>query len=162
MKLSCGGQCGRNGFMAYVGSGDRPVLSVFHEIRCHQAHIGPVTRKASDPAGPSADFTIQSLNHIGRRDFSRVQHGECIEGQRIFQSLFKALNRFRKAFDVGVDHIICPLSGELSRGCQPDSLEYLSEGFLLFLRHIVRMKCTLQRCHEAPGKDSRIAETSPE
>ena len=27
MKLSCGGQCGRNGFMAYVGSGDRPVLN---------------------------------------------------------------------------------------------------------------------------------------
>ena len=27
MKLSYGGQCGRNGFMAYVGSGDRPVLN---------------------------------------------------------------------------------------------------------------------------------------
>lgn len=32
MKLSCGRQCGRNGFMAYVDSGNRPVLGVFHEI----------------------------------------------------------------------------------------------------------------------------------
>ena len=39
MKLGCGGQCGRNGFMAYVGSGNRPVLGVFHEIRCHQTNI---------------------------------------------------------------------------------------------------------------------------
>ena len=30
MKLSYGGQCGRNGFMAYVGSGNRPVLSASH------------------------------------------------------------------------------------------------------------------------------------
>ena len=50
---------------------------------------------------------------------------------------------------------------------QPDSLECLSEGFLLFLRHIGQnipheMHLALQRCHEAPGKDSRIAETNPE
>ena len=30
MKLSYGGQCGRNGFMAYIGSGNRPVLSASH------------------------------------------------------------------------------------------------------------------------------------
>ena len=30
MKLSYGGQCGHNGFMAYVGSGNRPVLSASH------------------------------------------------------------------------------------------------------------------------------------
>ena len=106
MKLSYGGQCGRNGFMVYVGSGNGPVLSVFHEIRCHPANIGTFIRKDSDHAGTSADFTIQSLNHIGRRDFSSVQHGECIKSQRIFQSVFKALNRFRKALGIGVDHII--------------------------------------------------------
>ena len=105
MKLSCGGQSCRNGFMAYVGSGDRPVLSVFHEIRCHQTNIRTFIRKDSDHASTSADFTIQSLNHVGRWDFSRIQHWECIEGQRIFQPLFKALNRFRKALGVGVDHI---------------------------------------------------------
>ena len=101
MKLSCGGQCGRNGFMAYVGSGDRPVLGVFHEIRCHQANISTFIRKDSNHAGTSADFTIQSLNHVGKWDFSRIQHWECIEGQRIFQPLFKALNRFRKALGIG-------------------------------------------------------------
>lgn len=105
MKLSCGGQCGRNGCMAYVGSGNRPVLGVFHEIRYHQANIGTFIRKDSNHAGTSADFTIQSLNHVGRWDFSRIQHWECIEGQRIFQSVFKALNRFRKALGIGVDHI---------------------------------------------------------
>ena len=98
MKLSCGGQCGRNGFMAYVGSGNRPVLGVFHEIRCHQANIGTFIRKDSNHAGTSPNFTIQSFNHV----LSRVQHGECIEGQRIFQSVFKALNRFRKALGIGV------------------------------------------------------------
>ena len=66
MKLSCGGQCGRNGFVAHVGSGNRPVLGVFHEIRCHQANIGTFIRKDSNHAGMSADFTIQSLNHVGR------------------------------------------------------------------------------------------------
>ena len=40
MKLSCSGQCCRNGFLTEISSGDRPVLSVFHEIRCHQANIG--------------------------------------------------------------------------------------------------------------------------
>ena len=109
MKLGCGGQCGRNGFMAYVGSGNRPVLGVFHEIRCHQTNIRTFIRKDSNHAGTSPDFTIQSLDHIGRRDLSRIQHGECIEGQRIFQSVFKSLNRFRKAFGVGVDHIICAI-----------------------------------------------------
>ena len=136
MKLSYGGQCGRNGFMVYVGSGNGPVLSVFHEIRCHPANIGTFIRKDSDHAGTSADFTIQSLNHIGRRDFSSIQHGECIEDRRIFQPLLKALNRLGKALGIGVDHIICPLSGELSRRRQSDFLECLSEGFLLFLRHI--------------------------
>ena len=94
MKLSYGGQCGRNGFMAYVGSGNRPVLGVFHEIRCHQTNIRTFIRKDSNHAGTSADFTVQSLDHIGRRDFSSVQHGKCIKSQRIFQSVFKALNRF--------------------------------------------------------------------
>ena len=136
MKLGCGGQCCRNGFLAEISSGNRPVLSVFHEIRCHQTNIRAFIWKDSDHAGTSPNFTVQSLDHIGRRNFSSVQHGKCIEGQRIFQSVFKTLHRFRKAFGVGVDHIICPLSGELSRGRQPDSLEYLSEGFLLFLRHI--------------------------
>ena len=83
MKLSCGGQSCRNG-LAYVGSGDRPVLSVFHEIRCHQTNIGTFIRKDSDHAGTSPNFTVQSLDHVGRRDFSSAQHGECIEGQRIF------------------------------------------------------------------------------
>ena len=63
MKLS---YCSRNGFMAYVGSGNRPVLGVFHEIRCHQTNIRTFIRKDSDHAGTSADFTIQSLNHVGR------------------------------------------------------------------------------------------------
>ena len=85
MKLSSNEQSCRNGFMAYVGSGDRPVLSAFHEIRCHQANIGTF---------------------------------------------------IRKALGVGVDHIICLLSGELSRRRQPDFLECLSKGFLLILRHI--------------------------
>ncbi len=105
MKLSYGGQCGRNGFLTEVGSGNRPVLGVFHEIRCHQTNIGTFIRKDSDHTGTSPNFTIQSLNHVGRRDFSRIQHWECIEGQRIFQSVFKALNRFRKALGIGVDHI---------------------------------------------------------
>ena len=105
MKLSCGGQSCRKGFLTEVGSGDRPVLSVFHEIRCHQANIRTFIRKDSNHAGTSVDFTIQSLNHVGRWNPSRVQHGECIEGQRIFQPIFKTLNRFRKAFGIGVDHI---------------------------------------------------------
>ncbi len=112
MKLSCGGQSCRNG-LAYVGSGDRPVLSVFHEIRCHQTNIGTFIRKDSDHAGTSPNFTIQSFFSIMLEDeiFSRSQHGECIEGQRIFQSVFKALNRLGEAFGIGVHHIISPLSG---------------------------------------------------
>lgn len=86
----------------YIYSGSRPVLGVFHEIRCHQANIRTFIRKDSNHAGTSADFTIQSLNHVGRWDFSRIQHWECIEGQRIFQAVFKALNRFRKALGIGV------------------------------------------------------------
>lgn len=93
----------------YIYSGSRPVLGVFHEIRCHQANIRTFIRKDSNHAGTSVDFTIQSFNHVGRWDFSRVQHGECIEGQRIFQSIFKALNRFRQALGIGVDHIICAI-----------------------------------------------------
>ncbi len=99
MKLS---YCSRNGFMAYVGSGNRPVLGVFHEIRCHQTNIRTFIRNDSNHAGTSADFTIQSLNHVGIRDFSRIQHWECIEDQKIFQPLFKALNLFRKALGIGV------------------------------------------------------------
>ena len=34
-----------------------------------------------------------------------VHLGKCIEGQRIFQPIFKTLNRFRKALGIGVDHI---------------------------------------------------------
>ena len=102
MKLSYGGQCGRNGCMAYVGSGNRPVLGVFHEIRCHQTNIRTFIRKDSNHVSTSADFTIQSLNHVGRWNLSRVQYGECIEDQRIFQPLFKTLNRFRKALGIGV------------------------------------------------------------
>lgn len=105
MKLSYGGQCGRNEFMAYVGSGNRTVLGVFHAIRCHHANIGTFIRKDANHAGTSPNFTIQSLNHVGRWDFSCVQHWECIEGQRIFQSVLKTLNRFRKALGIGVDHI---------------------------------------------------------
>ena len=93
----------------YIYSGSRPVLGVFHEIRCHQTNIGTFIRKDSNHAGTSPDFTIQSLNHVGRWDFSRIQHWKCIEGQRIFQSVFKALNRFQKAFGIGVDHIICAI-----------------------------------------------------
>ena len=35
MELSYDEQSCRNGFLTEVGSGDRPVLSVLHEIRCH-------------------------------------------------------------------------------------------------------------------------------
>ena len=40
MRLGCGGKSCRNGFLDEISSGDRPVLSVFHEIRCHQTNIG--------------------------------------------------------------------------------------------------------------------------
>ena len=93
----------------YIYSGNRPVLGVFHEIRCHHTNIRNFIRKDSNHVGTSPDFTIQSPHHVGRWDFSRVQHGECIEGQRIFQSVFKALNHFRKALGIGVDHIICAI-----------------------------------------------------
>lgn len=66
MKLGSNEQSCRNGFLTEVGSGDRPVLSVFHEIRCHQANIGTFIRKDSDHAGTSPNFTIQSFNHVGR------------------------------------------------------------------------------------------------
>ena len=66
MKLGSNEQCCRNRFLAEISSGNRPVLSVFHEIRCHQANIGTFIRKDSDHAGTSPNFTIQSLNHIGR------------------------------------------------------------------------------------------------
>ena len=106
MKLGSNEQSCHNGFLAEISSGDRPLLSVFHEIHCHQANIGTFIRKDFNHAGTSPNFTIQSFNHAGRWDFSRIQHWECIEGQRILQSVFKALNRFRKAFGAGVDHII--------------------------------------------------------
>ena len=35
MKLGSNEQSCRNGFLTEVGSGDIPVLSVLHEIRCH-------------------------------------------------------------------------------------------------------------------------------
>ena len=63
MKLS---YCRRNGFLTEVGSGNKPVLGVFHEIRCYQTNIRTFIRKDSDHASTSADFTIQSLNHIER------------------------------------------------------------------------------------------------
>ena len=66
MKLGSNEQSCRNGFLAEISSGDRPVLSVFHEIRCHQANIGTFIRKDSNHAGTSPNFTIQSLNHVGR------------------------------------------------------------------------------------------------
>ena len=62
MKLSCGGQSCRNGFLAEISFGDRPVLSVFHEIRCHQTNIRTFIQKDSNHAGTSPNFTIQSLN----------------------------------------------------------------------------------------------------
>ena len=49
-RLGCGGKSCRNGFLAEISSGDRPVLSVFHEIRCHQTNIGTFIRKDSDHA----------------------------------------------------------------------------------------------------------------
>lgn len=51
MRLGCGGKSCRNGFLAEISSGDRPVLSVFHEIRCHQTNIGTFIQKDSDHAG---------------------------------------------------------------------------------------------------------------
>ena len=66
MKLGCGGQCCRNGFLAEISSGDRPVLSVFHEIRCPQANIGTFIQKDSDHTGTSPNFTIQSSNPSSR------------------------------------------------------------------------------------------------
>ena len=51
MELSYDEQRCLNGFLAEVGSGDRPVLSVFHEIRCHYANIGTFIRKDSNHAG---------------------------------------------------------------------------------------------------------------
>ena len=50
MELSYDEQRCRNGFPAEVGFGNRPVLSVFHEIRCHQANIGTFIRKDSNHA----------------------------------------------------------------------------------------------------------------
>ena len=35
MKLGSNEQSCRNGFLAEISSGDRPLLSVFHEIRGH-------------------------------------------------------------------------------------------------------------------------------
>ena len=66
MKLGSNEQSCRNGFLAEISSGDRLVLSVFYEIRCHQANIGTFIQKDSDHAGTSPNFTIQSLNHAGR------------------------------------------------------------------------------------------------
>ena len=66
MKLGCGGQCGRNGFPAEVGFGNRPVLSVFHEIRCHQANIGNFIRKDSDHAGTSPNFRVCEKNSVNK------------------------------------------------------------------------------------------------
>ena len=51
MELSYDEQRCRNGFLTEISSGDRPVLSVFHEIRCHQANIGTFIRKDSNHAG---------------------------------------------------------------------------------------------------------------
>ena len=51
MRLGCGGKSCRNGFLAEISSGNRPVLSVFHEIRCHQTNIGTFIQKDSNHAG---------------------------------------------------------------------------------------------------------------
>ena len=51
---------------------------------------------------------------ISRFNLARVQ--QCI----IFQAIFKALNRFRKALGIGVEHIICPFSCRFCCGRQPD------------------------------------------
>ena len=51
MKLGCGGQSCRNGFLAEISSGDRPVLGVFHEIRCDQTNVRTFIRKDSNHAG---------------------------------------------------------------------------------------------------------------
>ena len=48
MELSYDEQRCRNGFLTEISSGNRPVLSVFHEIRCHYANIGTFIRKDSD------------------------------------------------------------------------------------------------------------------
>ena len=66
MKLGSNEQSCRNGFMAYVGSGDRPVLSVFHEIRCNQANIGTFIRKDSDHAGTSPNFRVCEKNSVNK------------------------------------------------------------------------------------------------
>ena len=42
MKLSYGGQCGRNGFMAYIGSGNRPVLSASHAGCIVRTNLTPI------------------------------------------------------------------------------------------------------------------------
>ena len=66
MKLGCGGQSCHNGFLAEISSGDRPVLSVFHEIRCHQANIGTFIRKDSDHAGTSPNFRVCEKNSVNK------------------------------------------------------------------------------------------------
>ena len=51
MKLGCNEQRCRNGFPAEVGFGNRPVLGVFHEIRCDQTNVRTFIRKDSNHAG---------------------------------------------------------------------------------------------------------------
>ena len=66
MKLGCGGQSCRNGCLTEVGSGNRPVLSVFHEIRCHQANVRAFIRKDSDHAGTFPNFRVCEKNSVNK------------------------------------------------------------------------------------------------
>lgn len=133
MTLGCSEQRCRNRFLAEVGSGDRPVLGVFHKISCHQTNAGTLIRKDSNHVDTSPNFTVQPLDHIGRGNFSSIQLGKCVKSQRIFQFIFKVLNYLVKALGVDVNHVIYALPDELCRGRQLDFLQRGSKGFLLFL-----------------------------
>lgn len=65
MKLSYDEQRCLNKFLAEVGYGDRSVLGILHQIRCHQADVERFVWEDSNHTGASLDLTIQSLNHVG-------------------------------------------------------------------------------------------------
>ena len=122
MKLSYGGQCGRNGFMAYVGSGDRPVLSVFHEIRCHQANIGNFHSERFRPRWYVCGFHDSISQSCWKmRFFARPAWGMHKKPENLPIRLQGTEPLSESAWH-RVDHIICPLSRQLCRGRQPDFL----------------------------------------
>lgn len=126
------------GLRAQVGSGNRPILSVLHEVGRYQPDIGVRVGKRSLQHWYAGGFHDSGIPANLWRIFSEVQLRKSIKRKGVFQTILQTADCFGEPALIEPTQILCLFAGKLMGRGQLDIFQLLCKNVLVFMENVCK------------------------